>query len=131
MTKREGQNSYLPYRLDVRPSQEFSYLNAKTKLVALKPYSKHEERIRFLVPHNGLMSSEELEIEDLDFTLEEARHLHVLGSIDMNSSVTIGCAGAVLTYLQRRRATVSVAGDAASSIFQISSVEMFSLRGTM
>lgn len=99
--------------------------------MALKLYSKHEERIRFLVPHNGLMSSEELEIEDLDFTLEEARHLHVLGSIDMNSSVTIGCAGAVLTYLQRRRATVSVAGDAASSIFQISSVEMFSLRGTM
>lgn len=99
--------------------------------MALEIYSKHEQRIKFLVPHNGLMNAEDLEIANLDFTLEEARHLHVLGAIDMDSSVTIGCAGAVLAYLQRRRATVSVAGDATPGVFQISSVEMFSLRGTM
>ncbi|PLB34650.1 MutS family protein MSH5 [Aspergillus candidus] len=129
--REDSQGSYLPYRLDVRPSQEFSYLNARNKLVALEIYSKHEQRIKFLVPHNGLMNAEDLEIANLDFTLEEARHLHVLGAIDMDSSVTIGCAGAVLAYLQRRRATVSVAGDATPGVFQISSVEMFSLRGTM
>ncbi|KAE8401294.1 muts domain V-domain-containing protein [Aspergillus pseudonomiae] len=124
--------SYLPYQLDVRPSQEFSYLNAKNKLVALEISSEHEQRIRFLVPHNGLIDTEQMDTESLDFTLQDGRFLHIPSSIDMENQVTIGCAGAVLTHLQRRRATVMPASsDETSSYFQVRSVEMLSLQGTM
>ncbi|OGM44275.1 DNA mismatch repair protein Msh5 [Aspergillus bombycis] len=123
---------YLPYQLDVRPSQEFSYLNAKNKLVALEISSEHEQRIRFLVPHNGLVDTEQMDTESLDFTLQDGRFLHMPSSIDMENKVTIGCAGAVLTHLQRRRATViSASSDETSSYFQVRAVEMLGLRGTM
>ncbi|RMZ45157.1 DNA mismatch repair protein Msh5 [Aspergillus flavus] len=123
--------SYLPYHLDVRPSQEFSYLNAKNKLAALAISSEHEQRIRFLVPHNGLVDPEQMDTEGLDFTLQDGRFLHMRSSIDMENKVTIGCAGAVLTHLQRRRTTISTSSDETSSYFQVRAVEMLSLQGTM
>ncbi|KAK6815948.1 hypothetical protein RU639_009171 [Aspergillus parasiticus] len=123
--------SYLPYHLDVRPSQEFSYLNAKNKIAALAISSEHEQRIRFLVPHNGLIDPEQMDTECLDFTLQDGRFLHMRSSIDMENKVTIGCAGAVLIHLQRRRATISTSSDENSSYFQVRAVEMLSLQGTM
>ncbi|KNG86389.1 DNA mismatch repair protein Msh5 [Aspergillus nomiae NRRL 13137] len=130
--QRNSSQSYLPYQLDVRPSQEFSYLNAKNKLVALEISSEHEQRIRFLVPHNGLIDTEQMDTESLDFTLQDGRFLHIPSSIDMENQVTIGCAGAVLTHLQRRRATgMPASSDETSSYFQVRSVEMLSLQGTM
>lgn len=126
-----GSQSYLPYQLDVRPSQEFSYLNAKNKLAALEISSEHEQRIKFLVPHNGLIDPEHMDTESLDFTLKDGRLLHMPGSIDLENKATIGCAGAVLTYLQRRRATICTSSDETSSYFQVRAIEMLSLQGTM
>lgn len=120
--------SYLPYDIDVRPSQEFSYFGARNKLVALEISSTHEQRLQFLVPHNGLSGYDQLNAEDLGFTLQEGRLLHMSSSIDMENIVTIGSAGAILTYLQRRRASDLNPGD---RTFNVSSVEMFSLEGTM
>ncbi|OOG00980.1 hypothetical protein ASPCADRAFT_511811 [Aspergillus carbonarius ITEM 5010] len=124
-------HSYLPYQLDVRPSQEFNYSNAKNKLVALEISSRHEQRIKFLVPHNGLADGEQLYAENLDLTLQEGKLLHMSSSIEMENTVTIGCAGVILAYLQRRRASISTTNDRASGAFRVSSVEMFSLKGTM
>lgn len=122
---------YLPYRLDVRPSQEFSYENAKNKMVALEISSIHEERLQFLVPHNGMISPEHLDTESTGFTLQEGRLLHMSSSVDMENVVTIGCAGAVLTYLQRRRAMEPSLGNATSDAYAVKSVEMFNLKGTV
>ncbi|BCR97362.1 MutS family protein MSH5 [Aspergillus luchuensis] len=124
-------HSYVPYQLDVRPSQEFNYSNAKNKLIALEISSRHEHRIKFFVPHSGLVDGEQLDTENLDLTLQEGKLLHVSGSIDMENTVTIGCAGAILAYLQRRRASMSMFNERASGIFRVSSVEMFTLSGTM
>ncbi|KAE8373016.1 DNA mismatch repair protein Msh5 [Aspergillus bertholletiae] len=126
-----GSQSYLPYQLDVRPSQEFSYFNAKNKLAALEISSEHEQRIRFLVPHNGLIDLEQMDTESLDFTLQDGRFLHMPGAIDLENKVTIGCAGAVLTHLQRRKATISASNNEASVYFQVRAVEMISLQRTM
>lgn len=52
-------------------------------------------------------------------------------SIDMENTVTIGCAGAVLAYLQRRRTTDSITTLGFTGAYQVRSVEMFSLKGTM
>ncbi|XRM41352.1 hypothetical protein ABZX51_004631 [Aspergillus tubingensis] len=124
-------HSYVPYQLDVRPSQEFNYFNAKNKLIALEISSRHEHRIKFFVPHSGLVDGEQLDTENLDLTLQEGKLLHVSGSIDMENTVTIGCAGAILAYLHRRRASMSMFNERASGIFRVSSVEMFTLSGTM
>ena len=44
----------------------------------------------------------------------------------------VGCAGALLSYLQRRRAAAYLPGDeAAHMMFRITALEMFSLRETM
>ncbi|RAK97016.1 MutS family protein MSH5 [Aspergillus ibericus CBS 121593] len=129
-----GQDSdthYLPYQLDIRPSQEFNYSNAKNKLVALEISSRHEQRIKFLVPHNGLVDGEQLDAENLDLTSQEGKLLHISSSIEMENTVTIGCAGVVLACLQRRRASMSTSNGSVSGAFRVASVEMFSLCGTM
>ncbi|KAH3161398.1 hypothetical protein KXV34_000097 [Aspergillus fumigatus] len=93
--------------------------------------SAHEQRIKFFVPHNGLIDPEQLGAESLGFTLQEGRLLHMASSIDMENTVTIGCAGAVLAYLQRRRTTDSITTLGFTGAYQVRSVEMFSLKGTM
>lgn len=99
--------------------------------MALEISSRHEQRIKFLVPHNGLADGEQLYAENLDLTLQEGKLLHMSSSIEMENTVTIGCAGVILAYLQRRRASISTTNDRASGAFRVSSVEMFSLKGTM
>ncbi|GIJ83914.1 mutS protein msh5 [Aspergillus pseudoviridinutans] len=126
-----GTHLYLPYQLDIRPSQEFSHSNATAKLAALEVASAHEQRMKFFVPHNGLIGPEQMEAESLGFTLQEGRLLHMASSIDMENTVTIGCAGAVLAYLQRRRTTDSITTLGSTGSYQVRSVEMFSLKGTM
>lgn len=100
-------------------------------MVALDLSSMHEQRIQFLVPHNGMTGPKELEAEDIGFTRQEGRLLHMSSSVDMENTITIGCAGAVLTYLQRRRASEPSLVDRGSEAYRIKSVEMFGLKGTM
>lgn len=83
------------------------------------------------MPHNGFADSEQIDSESLDFTLQEGKLLHISSSIEVENTVTIGCAGALLMHLQRRRTSASVATDQASETYQVTSVEMFSLLGTM
>ncbi|KAJ5620019.1 hypothetical protein N7510_004003 [Penicillium lagena] len=127
-------SSYLPYQVDVRPTSEFNHANAQSKLVSLDLSSTHEERFRFFVPHDGIAAPDEVNAEDMGFTLQEGRLLHISSSVDMENQVTIGCAGAILTYLQRRRATQPTLrdlGDKGSSGFRVHSLEMFSLHDSM
>ncbi|CEO58793.1 hypothetical protein PMG11_03495 [Penicillium brasilianum] len=123
--------SYLPYQVDVRPNQEFSFPNAQNSLVALDLSSSHEERIRFFVPSSGLNGPEEVNPENMGFSLHEGRLLHVSSSVDMDNPVSIGCAGAVLTHLQRRRATATRIGPLDDCVFSIRSVEMLGLQDYM
>lgn len=121
---------YLPYQIDVRPTPEFSYSNAESKLLALDISSTHEERIRFFVPQNGLADPEEVNPEEMGFTLQEGRLLHISSSVDMDNPVTIGCVGAILTYLQRRRAAAPTSiGE--TTEYRVRALQMFNLRDVM
>ena len=52
--------------------------------------------------------------------------------MDVESRLTVGCAGAMLTYLGRRKAVECFPGDEAiNSAFQVSSIEMFGVQGMM
>lgn len=124
-------SSYLPYQIDVRPTQEFSYSTAENKLVALDVASSHEGRLRFFVPHHGLEGPEEISPENMGFTPNEGRLLHMSSAVDMENPVTIGCAGAIITYLQKRRAMGTSIRPTEEARLSVRSVEMFSLQDTM
>jgi DNA mismatch repair protein MSH5 len=82
------------------------------------------------VPQNGLAGPEEVNPEEMGFTLQEGRLLHISSSVDMENLVTIGCAGAILTYLQRRRAVAPTPlGETAE--YRVRALQMFNLRDTM
>ncbi|KAJ5827148.1 DNA mismatch repair protein MutS core [Penicillium robsamsonii] len=130
LTQEDVSSAYLPYQIDVRPTPEFSYSNAESKFLALEISSTHEQHIRFFVPQNGLAGPEEVDPEEMGFTLQEGRLLHISSSIDMENPVTIGCAGAVLTYLQRRRTTAPSPLEDGNE-YRIRALQMFNLRDTM
>ncbi|KKK17632.1 hypothetical protein ARAM_004026 [Aspergillus rambellii] len=131
LDREDGSRRYLPYQLDVRPSQEFNFSKAMNKLVSLGVSSKHEDRIKFLVPHNGLAERDQVDSENLDFTLQEGRHLHLSSFIDLENKVTIGCAGAILTYLQRRRSSDSISEGMTSRVYDVALFEISTLTGAM
>ena len=76
------------------------------------------------------------EFQDRGDGFDSAGQLGILlklsAKVDMESSVSIGCAGAVLTYVQRRRAAEPLPRNAADKgMFRISVIEMFNLKDTM
>ncbi|KAL1792204.1 hypothetical protein ACET3X_009955 [Alternaria dauci] len=119
----------LPFLLEVRPPHEFSYDTGKSKLVSLRLGEEHGNRVRFRVP-GELASMDHLDEEG---TMgQQGQQLRLAGWIDLESRLTVGCAGALISYLQRRRAVAYLPGDrAAYLMFRIATLEMFSLRETM
>ncbi|CDM30496.1 DNA mismatch repair protein MutS, type 1 [Penicillium roqueforti FM164] len=130
LAQEDVSSAYLPYQIDIRPTSEFSYSNAESKLLALGVSSAHEQGLRFFVPQNGLAGPEEVDPEEMGFTLQEGRLLHISSSVDMDNPVTIGCAGAILTYLQRRRAAAPSPLEEGNE-YRVRALQMFNLRDTM
>ena len=69
---------------------------------------------------------------EIGCTNRQGRLLRLSAWIDMESRVTVRCAGALLTYIGRRKAVEYLPNDAdAIESFRISTIEMFSLKGQM
>ncbi|KAF1968338.1 mismatch repair protein 5 [Bimuria novae-zelandiae CBS 107.79] len=119
----------LPFLLEVRPPGEFSYDAAKGKLASLHFEDNDVPQVKFVVPGDlNLLGEESLE----NASGQQGRLLRLAGLIDLDSRLTVGCAGALLSYLQRRRAAAYLPGDhAAHEMFRTSSLIMFSLHDTM
>ncbi|QSS49524.1 mismatch repair protein [Histoplasma capsulatum var. duboisii H88] len=121
----------LPYHLDVRPVQEFNFEGAKLKLANLRPDTSRDDT-RFLVPGDTFSPSRNGDENDLGFTDHQGKLLHLSGSIDMDNHISIGCAGALITHLQRKRAAECLAREGArDKLLNIKSVEMRTLKDTM
>lgn len=122
----------LPYQIDVRPSQEFSYEGAKTKLVNLEATITGQHATSFLVPGDAFTYGDGQDHEEFGSSHRQGKLLLISSSLDLESRISVGCMGAVLTYLQRRRAAGYLPGDPnAEWAFRVRSWEMFSLRETM
>lgn len=120
----------LPYQVDVRPSQEFGYEITKNKLASIKLGPSDDEDVKFYVPGDTFNESDHR--ENSGFTAHQGKVLHLSGYIDIENRISVGCAGAVLTCLQRKRAADYLPGDQSADLaFAIKSIEMFSLEGTM
>jgi DNA mismatch repair protein MSH5 len=127
-----GDQTRLPYLLDFRPSSEFGYDGARNKLVNLRIGQPDGPNVTFVVPGDIVTHDVEFTGAEAGFAGRQGQLLRLAGWINMESRLTVGCAGAVLSYLQRRRTTSYLPGDqAARSMFRVSTVEMFSLSGSM
>ncbi|KAI9699119.1 MAG: MutS protein msh5 [Candelina mexicana] len=122
----------MPYILEVRPSPEFNYEAAKNKLVNLRIGSDTGPHITFATPGDIAMGGGYAGDDEVGFAGRQGKLLRLSGWIDVESRLTVGCAGALLTYLQRRRAVGFLPGEPAANLgFRITTIEMFSLKGMM
>ncbi|KAI5309465.1 MutS protein msh5 [Ascosphaera atra] len=70
--------------------------------------------------------------EGLGLTDQQGKLLALSGFLNMDSHVTIGCVGALLTYLERKRSVICTVGEQlGGNVLGIKSIEMLSLEGTM
>lgn len=129
---RSTDQTRLPYLLECRPNAEFGYDSARNKLVNLRIGQQGGPRVTFVVPGDVVTEQEDHDDRDAGFVGRQGQLLRLAGWINVESHITVGCAGAVLTYLQRRRATAYLPGDeAAGAMFRVATVEMFTLRDSM
>ncbi|KAI1937800.1 hypothetical protein LOZ39_005842 [Ophidiomyces ophidiicola] len=119
----------LPYHLEIRPCQEFGFEAAKSKLMNLNRGQKSAPK--FLVPGNAF-SHEHVDGEDVGYTDQQGKFLNISGIVDMENCISVGCAGALITYLQRKQSAQYLHGDpTGDQAFQINAIEMRSLDGNM
>lgn len=119
--------------MEVRPALEFGYEPGKNKLLSICIDADREPHIAFLTPGDADMNEPDLDGNVLGYNGRKGKLLHLSSMVDLESRLSVGCAGAVLTCLQRRKAVnhLIISADDASSIFKISAISMFSLDRTM
>ena len=127
-----GDRFALPYVLEFRPSPEFNYDAGKNKLMNLNIFADGSSKVSFSTPGDNDPYDDYGRDTDVGYTGRQGQLLRLSASVDMESRLTIGCAGALLTYVARRKVVEYLPADTnANKSFCISTIEMFSLRGTM
>ena len=122
----------LPYILDLRPSTEFQYEAGKRKLVEVQSGKDNNPSASFLIPGDDGLSAGYGKANEVGYTNHQGRLLRLSGRLDLESQLSVGCAGAVISYLQRRRAVQYLPGDQdATRAFGIGGIEMFTLENIM
>ena len=122
----------LPYVLEARPSQEFAYGAAITKLVNVIASLPTTSSFDFVAPGDEDIYQDFKKGDEIGFTGSRGKFLQLSACIDTDSRITIGCAGAALTYMGRRKAVGFLPGSTNEPpAFRVSSLEMFRLSDTM
>ena len=68
----------------------------------------------------------------MGFTERQGKLLSLSAAIDLDSRLTVGCAGAVLAYVARHKAMESLPGGEEGNLtFEITALQMFSLANTV
>lgn len=91
-----------------------------------------DSSINLVVP--GYEDPYESYVHGLDpgMTGRQGKMLALSRLVDFESPLAMGCAGALLAYLQRRRAVMFLPGDReAQTCMQVSRIEMTALKGYM
>lgn len=137
-TTKHRQNSLLdadpeqtppPYEIEIRPGPEFSYEGALQKLTQL-PLMAYKPKARLLVP--GETVAEDVQIDEIGLSDHRGRLLNVSTWINIDSKVSISCAGAILRCLQRMKASEFLQDDpAAERVYCITSLSTFTCKDSM
>ena len=119
-----------PFQVDYRPNEDFSYERAKRKLITMQSAFQSRQQVKFMIP--GESTAYEDEQYEFGFTGKQGRFLQVSSLLNFDNRASIGCVGAVLTYLQRRRnAEYLYENLDAQDEYPIAYLEMFTLKQTM
>lgn len=122
----------MPYNLEIRPSQEFNYETGKNKIISNPLLSATGSHISFITPGGAEDHGNDAQWNGADYTSNQGKLLRLSTKFDIESRLTIGCAGAVISFLQRTKALETLPGDVdTSSAFRISAMEVFSLSRIM
>ena len=114
----DGDN--VPYSVQVRPASEFAYDNAKRKLIALRIGEENGPVVNVPTDMHNVAGEDQM----------RGNLLRLVAWINMDSCITVGCAGAVLSCLQRKKA-VGMYGNDVNERLHIGSIEMFSMADVM
>ena len=118
--------------LEFRPSPEFNYDAGKNKLINLRLFADCSSEVSFITLGDDDPYDDYGDGSGEGYRGRHGQLLKLSASIDMESRLTIGCTGALLTYVARRKAVDYFPADTnANKSFCISTIDMFSLRGTM
>ena len=118
--------------LEFRPSPEFDYDAGKSKLMNLRLFADGSSEVSFTTPGDNDPYNDYGDGNDAGYTSCQGHLLRLSASIDMESRLTIGCAGALLTYVARRKAVEHLPDDInVNSSFRVTKLQMFTLKETM
>ena len=118
--------------MEARPSPEYSYDAAITKLVSVLATTKSASTYRFVTPGDEDIPDHCADGNEVGFGGSRGGYLKLSAYVDTESRITIGCTGAALIYIGRRKtAALLPASIDGSPAFRVSSVEMFSLDDLM
>lgn len=131
-SERNGDTTRLPYLLESRPNAEFGYDASRKRLIDLQIGQRGGPRVTFVTPGEILPQTDSRAVDDIGPPDRQGQLIRLSGWINLESRFTVGCAGAVLSYIQRRRAIAYLPGDGeASSMLRVGTIEMFSLSESM
>lgn len=131
-TDGDGDQFALPFVLEFRPSPEFNYESGKNKLINLRLFANSSSDVSFITPGDNDPCDDFGDATNAGHTDRRGQMMRLASSIDIESRLTIGCAGALLTYMARRKAIRNLPDSFdANNSFCIYTVEMFSLRNMM
>ncbi|KAI1826467.1 putative MSH5 protein [Xylaria intraflava] len=109
-------------------SADFRYETGKTKLLDLHLGMDGPRSMLY----TSVVDDDVVEAVDQNQGSRQGQLMRLAASINLDSQLTIGCAGAVLSDIQRRRTTQYLPDDPDALVaFAIRSVEMFSLFNSM
>ena len=129
---RSSDQTRLPYLLDCRPNTEFGYESARKKLINLRIGQVGGPNVTYVVPGDVVTQGLDNQENATSSTGRQEHLLRLSSWINTESRLTVGCAGAVISHLQRRRALMLLPGDPnAVNMFPVRSIEMFSLSAFM
>ncbi|KAK4915327.1 hypothetical protein LTR66_017096, partial [Elasticomyces elasticus] len=123
----------VPYKIELRPKSDFNYETAVQKIASLTSLETGPD-VRFLVPAEGDSQAPTLQatLDEAGFSAGRGHALFTSSCLDLENRVSVGCAGAVITYLQRRRTSGYLQGDpAGDAAYPILKLDIFSLKDTM
>ncbi|KAH8808297.1 muts domain V-domain-containing protein [Xylogone sp. PMI_703] len=120
------------YVIDSRPSSEFHYEAAKSKLLNLEFSRANGPTFIFTVPGEDLTTDIVHDTAHREKSGPVGRQMKLGGWIDFEWRLTIGCAGAIISYLTRRRSIGILPNDEDNQLpFSIRTVEPFTLSDLM
>lgn len=114
-----------PYHISIRPTAEFSYASARDKLATINISEESGPVLTLHTPED---------IHDLSGGQQRRGNLlRLAGWINLDSRITVGCAGAVLAYLQRKASieSVNVGSGRADEGIAVAEIEMWSMSDVM